>query len=162
WGYDPVNLFAPHHAYGGPDEFKRLVDAAHGRGIAVILDVGYNHFGPAGNYLPEFGPYLTPEHQTSWGAAIHFDRKGSGEVRRFVIDNALMWLRDYHVDGLRIDAVHAITDTSATHILAELTAEVRALAAHLGRTLIVIAESDVIAPKLVTSQDAGGYGLDSC
>jgi maltooligosyltrehalose trehalohydrolase len=162
WGYDPVNLFAPHHAYGGPDELKRLVDAAHRLGIAVILDVVYNHFGPAGNYLPEFGPYLTSRYVTSWGDAVNFDGQDSGGVRRFVIDNAMMWLRDYHVDGLRIDAVHAISDASATHILAELTAEVRALAAHLRRTLIVIAESEVIDPKLVTSPDAHGYGLDAC
>lgn len=162
WGYDPVNLFAPHHAYGGPEGLKRLVDAAHRHGIAVILDVVYNHFGPAGNYLPEFGPYLTSRYRTSWGDAVNFDGEDSAEVRRFVIDNALMWLRDYHVDGLRIDAVHAISDASPTHILAELTAEVRALAAHLRRTLIVIAESEVIDPKLVTSPDAGGYGLDAC
>jgi maltooligosyltrehalose trehalohydrolase len=162
WGYDPANLFAPHHAYGGPDEFKRLVDAAHRYGIAVILDVVYNHFGPAGNYLPEFGPYLTSRYRTGWGDAINFDGPDSREVRRFVIDNALMWLRDYHVDGLRIDAVHAISDASATHILAELTAEVRALAAHLRRTLIVVAESELIEPKLVTSPDARGYGLDAC
>ena len=162
WGYDPVNLFAPHHAYGGPDGLKRLVDAAHGHGIAVVLDVVYNHFGPAGNYLPEFGPYLTAKYQTNWGDAVNFDGQDSGEVRRFVIDNALMWLRDYHVDGLRIDAVHAISDESATHILAELTAEVRALAAHLRRTLIVIAEAEPIDPKVVTSPDAGGYGLDAC
>jgi maltooligosyltrehalose trehalohydrolase len=162
WGYDPVNLFAPHHAYGGPDELKRLVDAAHAHGVAVILDVVYNHFGPAGNYLPEFGPYLTTKYRTNWGDAVNFDGRDSGEVRRFVVDNALMWLRDYHVDGLRIDAVHAISDASATHILAELTAEVRALAAHLRRTLIVIAENEPIDATLVTSPDAGGYGLDAC
>lgn len=162
WGYDPVNLFAPHHAYGGPDQLKQLVDAAHGHGLAVIADVVYNHLGPAGNYLPEFGPYLTGRHQTGWGEAVNFDGPGSGEVRRFVIDNALMWLRHYHVDGLRIDAVHAIRDTSATHILAELAAEVGALAAHLGRSLLLIAESEVIHPSLVTSADAGGYGLDAC
>ncbi len=162
WGYDPVNLFAPHHAYGGPDQLKQLVDAAHGHGIAVIVDVVYNHLGPAGNYLPEFGPYLHSGHLTDWGDAVNFDGQDSAEVRRFVVDNALMWLRDYHVDGLRVDAVHAIRDTSATHILAELSAEVRALAAHLGRSLILIAESEVIDPLLVTSADAGGYGLDAC
>ena len=162
WGYDPVNLFAPHHAYGGPDQLKRLVDAAHGLGLAVIVDVVYNHLGPAGNYLPEFGPYLTSRHLTGWGEAVNFDGPDSGEVRRLVIDNALMWLRDYHVDGLRIDAVHAIRDTSATHILAELSADVRALAADLGRSLILIAENEVIDPRLVTSADVGGYGLDAC
>ncbi len=161
WGYDPVSLYAPHHAYGEPDDLKRLVDAAHGHGLAVILDVVYNHLGPAGNYLPEFGPYFTTRYQTAWGEAINFDGPDSDQVRRFVIDNALMWLRDYHVDGLRIDAVHAISDASATHVLAELAEEVRALAAHLRRTLIVIAESDLNDPRLVTSPAAGGYGLDA-
>ncbi|HEX9624028.1 MAG TPA: malto-oligosyltrehalose trehalohydrolase [Streptosporangiaceae bacterium] len=162
WGYDPVNLFAPHHAYGGPDGLKRLVDAAHAHGLAIILDVVYNHLGPSGNYLPEFGPYFTDRYRTPWGDAVNFDEADSGQVRRFVIDNALMWLRDYHIDGLRIDAVHAISDSSATHILAELAAEVRALAAHLGRPLLVIAESDQNDPRLVTSPAAGGYGADSC
>ncbi len=162
WGYDGVSLFAPHHAYGGPEGLKRLVDAAHGHGLAVVLDVVYNHLGPAGNYLPEFGPYFTDRYRTPWGEAVNFDAADSDEVRRFVIDNALMWLRDYHFDGLRIDAVHAISDSSATHILAELTAEVRALAAQLRRPLLVIAESDQNDPRLVTSPAAGGYGADSC
>jgi maltooligosyltrehalose trehalohydrolase len=161
WGYDPVSLFAPHHAYGTPDDLKRLVDAAHRHGIAVLLDVVYNHLGPAGNYLPEFGPYFTSRHQTGWGDAINFDGPDSREVRRFVIDNALMWLRDYHADGLRIDAAHAIQDASATHVLADLAGEVRALAAHLGRSLLVVAESDLNDPRLVTSPAAGGYGLDA-
>ena len=108
WGYDGVDLFAPHHAYGGPDGLKRLVDAAHGHGLGVVLDVVYNHLGPAGNYLPEFGPYFSARHRTNWGDAVNFDGPGSDEVRRFVIDNAVMWLRDYHCDGLRLDAVHAI------------------------------------------------------
>ncbi len=162
WGYDPVSLFAPHHAYGGPDELKRLVDAAHARGLGVIMDVVYNHLGPAGNYLPEFGPYFTSRYRTAWGDAVNFDDGDSDEVRGFVIDNALMWLRDYHCDGLRIDAVHAIADASATHIMAELADEVRALAAHLGRPLALIAESDQNDPRLVQSPAAGGYGLDSC
>ncbi len=161
WGYDGVGLFAPHHAYGGPDGLKRLVNAAHARGIGVVLDVVYNHLGPAGNYLPEFGPYLTGRHQTNWGDAVNFDGPGSDEVRRFVIDNALVWLRDYHCDGLRVDAVHAIVDDSATHILEELAAEVAALAAHLRRPLFVIAESDQNDPRLVRGRDAGGYGLDA-
>ncbi len=161
WGYDGVDLFAPHHAYGGPDGLKRLVDAAHGHGLGVVLDVVYNHLGPAGNYLPEFGPYFSDRHQTSWGAAINFDGPGSDEVRRFVIDNALAWLRDYHCDGLRLDAVHAIRDDSATHILEELAAEVGALAAHAGRPLFLIAESDLNDPRFVRSRDAGGYGLDA-
>ena len=159
WGYDGVDLFAPHHAYGGPDGLKRLVDAAHAHGLGVVLDVVYNHLGPAGNYLPEFGPYFSARHQTNWGDAVNFDGPGSDEVRRFVIDNALMWLRDYHCDGLRLDAVHAIVDGSATHITEALAVEVDALAAHAGRPLFLIAESDLNDPRFVRSRDAGGYGL---
>src|SRR5690348_2421284 len=161
WGYDGIDLFAPHHAYGGPDGLKRLVDAAHARGLGVVLDVVYNHLGPAGNYLPEFGPYFSSRHQTNWGDAINFDGPGSDEVRRYVIDNALMWLRDYHCDGLRLDAVHAIVDDSATHILESIGREVAALKAHAGRPLFVIAESDLNDPRFVRSRDAGGLGLDA-
>jgi maltooligosyltrehalose trehalohydrolase len=161
WGYDGVDLFAPHHAYGGPDGLRRLVDAAHARGLGVVLDVVYNHLGPSGNYLPRFGPYFSPRHQTGWGDAVNFDGPGSDEVRRFVIDNALMWLRDYHCDGLRLDAVHAIADLSATHICEQLSGEVAALAAHVRRPLFVIAESDLNDPRHVRSPLAGGYGLDS-
>jgi maltooligosyltrehalose trehalohydrolase len=161
WGYDGVDLFAPHHAYGGPDGLKRLIDAAHSRGLGVVMDVVYNHLGPAGNYLPAFGPYFSQRHQTNWGPAVNFDGPGSDEVRRFVVDNALMWLRDYHCDGLRLDAVHAIADDSATHILEQLAAEVAALAAHLGRTTFLIAESDLNDPVFVRGADAGGYGLDA-
>ena len=161
WGYDGVDLFAPHHAYGGPDGLKRLIDAAHSCGLGVVMDVVYNHLGPAGNYLPAFGPYFSERHQTNWGPAVNFDGPDSDEVRRFVIDNALMWLRDYHCDGLRLDAVHAITDDSATHVLEQLGAEVAALAAHLGRGVFLIAESDLNDPVFVRSTDAGGYGLDA-
>jgi maltooligosyltrehalose trehalohydrolase len=161
WGYDGVDLFAPHHAYGGPDGLKRLVDAAHARGLGVVMDVVYNHLGPAGNYLPEFGPYFSARHQTNWGDAVNFDGPGSDEVRRFVIDNALSWLRDYHCDGLRVDAVHAIVDDSATHILEALAVEVAALAAHVRRPLFVIAESDLNDPRFVRRIEAGGYGLDA-
>jgi maltooligosyltrehalose trehalohydrolase len=161
WGYDGVDLFAPHHAYGGPDGLKRFVDAAHGCGLAVVMDVVYNHLGPAGNYLPEFGPYFSSRHRTNWGDAVNYDGPGSDEVRRFVIDNALMWLRDYHCDGLRLDAVHAIVDESATHILESIGREVEALAAHVGRPLFVIAESDRNDPRFVRSRHAGGLGLDS-
>jgi maltooligosyltrehalose trehalohydrolase len=161
WGYDGVDLFAPHHAYGGPDGLKRLIDAAHARGIGVVIDVVYNHLGPAGNYLPEFGPYFSSVHRTNWGDAVNFDGPGSDEVRRFVLDNALGWLRDYHADGLRLDAVHAIADDSATHICEQLAAEVAALAARLNRPLFLIAESDLNAPRFVRSRQAGGYGLDS-
>ena len=120
WGYDGVDLFAPHHAYGGPTGLKRLVDACHARGLAVLLDVVYNHLGPIGNYLGRFGPYFTDRYATPWGEAVNFDGRGSDEVRRFVFDNALAWLRDYHVDGLRVDAVHAIFDRSALPVLEEL------------------------------------------
>jgi maltooligosyltrehalose trehalohydrolase len=159
WGYDGVDLWAPHHAYGGPDGFKRLVDAAHARGIAVVLDVVYNHLGPAGNYLGEFGPYFTDRYETPWGQAVNVDGPGSDEVRRFIIDNACAWMVDYHVDGLRLDAVHAIIDQSALPILEELAATVDDLAGHLGRPLWLIAESDRNDPRLVASRQAGGFGL---
>jgi len=120
WGYDGVDLYAPHHAYGGPDGLRRLVDACHARGLAVVLDVVYNHLGPDGNYLGAYGPYFTDRHRTPWGEAINLDGPESDEVRAFIVDNALMWLRDFHLDGLRLDAVHAIVDTSAVHVLEEL------------------------------------------
>ena len=161
WGYDGVDLYAPHHRYGGPDGLKRLIDACHARGIGVVLDVVYNHLGPAGNYLPEFGPYFSERHHTNWGAAVNFDGPGSDEVRRFVVDNAVMWLRDYHIDGLRLDAVHAIIDDSAVHVLEELAGEVDALAGRLGRHLFLIAESDLNDPRFVRPRDAGGFGLDA-
>ncbi|MGK5551288.1 malto-oligosyltrehalose trehalohydrolase [Actinomadura kijaniata] len=159
WGYDGVDLWAPHEPYGGPDGLKRLVDAAHGRGLAVILDVVYNHLGPSGNYLGRFGPYFTDAHTTPWGPAVNFDQHGADEVRAFVIDNALMWLRDYHLDGLRLDAVHAIRDDGAVHVLEEMAVAVDGLAAHLGRHLYLVAESDLNDPRLVTPREAGGYGL---
>lgn len=162
WGYDGVDLFAPHHGYGGPSGLKRLIDALHANGLAAVIDVVYNHLGPAGNYLGEFGPYFSEHHQTNWGPAVNLDGPDSHEVRRFVIDNALMWLRDFHADGLRLDAVHAIVDDSAVHILEELAQEVRALATHLGRPLFVVAESDRNDPRFVRSRDAGGMGLDAC
>ena len=161
WGYDGVDLYAPHHAYGGPEGFKRFVDAAHSRGLAVVLDVVYNHLGPSGNYLREFGPYFTDRYATPWGEAINFDGPGSDGARRFFIDNALMWMRDYHCDGLRLDAVHAILDTSAIHVLEEIGSEVRSLERELGRNLWVIAESDLNDPRLVTPVERGGYGLDA-
>ena len=161
WGYDGVDLYAPHHAYGGPDGFVRLVDAAHQRGLAIILDVVYNHLGPAGNYIARFGPYFTDRYLTPWGDSVNLDGPGSDEVRRFFIDNALMWLRDYHVDALRLDAVHAIFDMSALHFLEELTSDVHILAGALGRNLAVIAESDLNDPRLIRSPEAGGYGMDA-
>lgn len=159
WGYDGVDLWAPHHAYGGPNGFKRLVDAAHRRGLSVVLDVVYNHLGPAGNYLAEFGPYFTDRYSTPWGSAINVDGAGSDEVRRWIIDNAAMWMTEYHVDGLRLDAVHAIIDQSALHLLEEMAVRVDALADHLGRPLWLIAESDRNDPRLVASREAGGFGL---
>ncbi len=161
WGYDGVALFAPYELYGGPDGLKRLVDAAHGKGVAMLLDVVYNHFGPDGNYTGKFGPYLTSLHTTPWGDAVNFEDAGSHEVRRFFIDNALMWLRHYHFDGLRLDAVTAYMDRSATNFMEELAREVRELEARSGRPLVLIAESDLNDPRLVTAPEAGGYGLDA-
>lgn len=161
WGYDGVDLYAPHHAYGEPDDLKRLVDACHGRGLAVILDVVYNHVGPAGNYLAHFGPYFTQRYATPWGQAINFDGPESDEVRRFFCDNALMWLKDYHFDGLRIDAVHAIIDTSALHFLEQLACEVAELQAQTGRHLALIAESDRNDPRIIRPREIGGYGVQA-
>ncbi|GAC1325331.1 MAG: malto-oligosyltrehalose trehalohydrolase [Mycobacteriales bacterium] len=161
WGYDGVDLYAVHDPYGGPEGLKRFVDACHGAGIGVVMDVVYNHLGPAGNYLSRFGPYFTDTHSTPWGNAINYDAAGSDEVRRFVIDNVLMWLRDYHCDGLRLDAVHAIVDTSATHLLEEIGVEVAALAAQQRRPLFLIAESDLNDPKIVARREVGGYGMDA-
>jgi maltooligosyltrehalose trehalohydrolase len=161
WGYDGVALYAPLEAYGGPDAVKRFVDAAHARGLAVLIDVVYNHFGPSGNYTGKFGPYITDHHKTPWGGAVNFEDAGSAEVREFFIENALMWLGDYHFDGLRVDAVHAFIDRSAIHFLEQLEAEVRALSNHTGRHYAVIAESDLNDPRLVRAREGGGYGLDA-
>jgi maltooligosyltrehalose trehalohydrolase len=161
WGYDGADLFAPHHGYGGPDGLKRFVDACHAAGIAVLLDVVYNHLGPSGNYLSSFGPYFTTKYHTPWGPAVNLDGAGSSEVRRFFCDNALMWLRDYHFDGLRIDAIHAFVDHSAIPFLEQLADEVKRLQAHLGRSLVLIAESDLNDPRVVTAAEAGGYGIDA-
>ena len=161
WGYDGVDLYAPHHAYGGPEGLKRLVNACHEAGLGVLLDVVYNHLGPAGNYLSRFGPYFSKRYHTPWGDAVNLDGAGSPEVRRFFCDNALMWLRDYHFDGLRIDAVHALVDTSAVHFLEQLAAEVRGLEAETGRHLVVIAESDMNDPRIIRAPEVGGYGLDA-
>src|SRR5215813_8706710 len=159
WGYDGVDLWAPRHGYGGPEGLKRLVDACHARGLAVILDVVYNHLGPAGNYLASFGPYFTERYAIPWGRAVNFDGAGSDEVRRFFCDNAFMWLKDYHFDGLRIDAVHAILDTSAVHFLEELAAEVEELQAQTGRHLTLIAESDLNDPRITWPREIGGFGV---
>lgn len=161
WGYDGVDWYAPHHVYGGPDGLKRFVDAAHRAGIGVVLDVVYNHLGPAGNYLGEFGPYFSSSYTTNWGAAVNFDGPYSDEVRRFVCDNALMWLGDYHVDGLRLDAVHAIYDHSAVHLLEQLSEEVRRLAVTIRKPLFLVAESDLNDPRVVRPREANGYAMDS-
>lgn len=161
WGYDGVLWYAVHEPYGGPDAYQRFVDACHGEGIGVIQDVVYNHLGPSGNYLPQFGPYLRTDSANPWGSSVNLDGPGSDEVRRYIIDNALMWLNDFHVDGLRLDAVHALVDQRATPILEELAIAVDGLASHLGRELVLIAESDRNDPKLVTSRAAGGVGLDA-
>jgi maltooligosyltrehalose trehalohydrolase len=159
WGYDGAALFAVYEEYGGPDGLKRLVDACHARGIAVLLDVVYNHFGPVGNYSGKFGPYLTNRHRTPWGDSVNFEDRGSDEVRRFFCDNALMWMRDYHIDGLRLDAVHEFVDRSAVHFMEQLADEVEGMSAKLGRRLVLIAESDLNDPRVVEPPKAGGYGM---
>jgi len=157
WGYDGVGWYAVTHNYGGPDGFKRFVDACHRRGMGVVLDVVYNHLGPSGSYLDRFGPYFAGSN--IWGPSLNLDGPHSQAVRRHVIDNALMWLREFHVDGLRLDAVHALRDGRATHLLEELAVEVESLSTHLGRPLSLIAESDLNDPRLVTAREGGGYGL---
>jgi maltooligosyltrehalose trehalohydrolase len=161
WGYDGVALYAPESSYGGPDGLRTLVDAAHRRGLGVILDVVYNHLGPEGNYLSDFGPYFTTRYRTPWGGAVNFDGPDSDEVRRFVIDNALYWIKEHHVDGLRLDAVHAIFDSSSRHILDELASAVHDLGRRLGRRTLVIAESDQNDPRIVRPSRQGGFGLDA-
>ncbi|KGJ74239.1 1,4-alpha-glucan branching protein [Cryobacterium roopkundense] len=160
WGYDGVLWYAVHEGYGGPAAYQRFVDACHAANIGVIQDVVYNHLGPSGNYLPQFGPYLSMEAGTTWGSSLNLDGADSGPVRRYIIDNALMWLGEYHVDGLRLDAVHALRDHRAIHLLEELAVEVAALSAATGRPLSLVAESDLNDPRLITPREANGYGLD--
>jgi maltooligosyltrehalose trehalohydrolase len=156
WGYDGVLWYAVHEAYGGPEAYQRFVDASHAAGLAVVQDVVYNHLGPSGNYLPEFGPYVRDAERNTWGASIDLDQPA---VRAHIIENALMWLDDYHVDALRLDAVHALKDGSEKHLLRELAERVDALSAHVGRPLMLIAESDLNDPTLILPREAGGYGL---
>ncbi|OYN87533.1 malto-oligosyltrehalose trehalohydrolase [Parenemella sanctibonifatiensis] len=159
WGYDGVDWYAVHAPYGGPRAYQRFVDAAHQRGLGVIQDVVYNHFGPSGNYLPVFAPYLNDDVQTGWGAAVNLDGEDSDQVRRYILDNLKMWFVDHHVDGLRLDAVHALVDRTAIHVLEEMAIETEATSAFLGRPLSLIAESDLNDPRLITPREAGGYGL---
>jgi len=156
WGYDGVGLWAVHEAYGGPDALARFVNAAHNAGIGVCLDVVYNHLGPSGNYLSVFGPYFTPAHHTPWGEAVNYDHDGSQQVRAFVIDSALRWMRDFHIDALRLDAIHEIKDDAAAaatpqrHVLAELSDAVAALSIELGRPLSLVAEADLNDVGVIT------------
>lgn len=158
WGYDGVLWYAVHEPYGGPSGLVRFVDACHRRGLGVLLDAVFNHLGPSGNYLPKFGPYLTAG-RTPWGEAINIAAADSDAVRRYIIDCALRWMRDFGIDGLRLDAVHALVDTTAIHLMEELATETDLLAAELGRPLSLIAESDLNDPRLITPRDRGGYGL---
>ncbi|MFE9393890.1 malto-oligosyltrehalose trehalohydrolase [Streptomyces flavidovirens] len=159
WGYEGVSLWAVHEPYGGPEGFKRFVDAAHGLGLGVVLDVVHNHLGPSGNYLPLFGPYFTDTHHTPWGSAVNLDAPGSDEVRAYLLGSALAWLRDYRVDGLRLDAVHALADTRALTFLEELSTAVDTLSAEVGRTLFLIAESDQGDPRTTAPRESWGLGL---
>ncbi|MDM8085385.1 malto-oligosyltrehalose trehalohydrolase [Cellulomonas cellasea] len=159
WGYDGVSLYSVHEPYGGPRALQRFVDAAHARGMGVCLDVVHNHLGPSGNYLDVFGPYLTDAHHTPWGAAVNLDQDGSPEVRRWICDSALRWFRDFHLDALRLDAVHALVDDSPQHLLAQLSLEVADLGAELGRPLSLIAESDLNDPVAIRPVAQGGWGM---
>jgi len=160
WGYDGVLWSAVHEQYGGPAGYQRFVDGCHAAGLGVIQDVVHNHLGPSGNYLPLFGPYLKSGANT-WGDLVNLDGEGSHEVRRYILDSVAMWLADMHVDGLRLDAVHALSDSSEPHLLEEMAVEVAALSAHQRRPLTLIAESDLNDPRLITPREAGGYGLDA-
>ncbi|NND97045.1 MAG: malto-oligosyltrehalose trehalohydrolase [Pirellulaceae bacterium] len=162
WGYDGVNWFAPLASYGTPDDLRRLVNAAHSRGLSVILDVVYNHLGPEGNYLAEFGPYLSDRHQTVWGAGPNFDDPVYGaQLRRFVIANALMWFDEYHIDGLRVDAIHCMRDDSDPHVAVDISRATKAWSAQSGRTAMLIAESNVYDEAMVRPIDEGGVGFDA-
>jgi maltooligosyltrehalose trehalohydrolase len=161
WGYDGVSLYAPQSTYGGPAALKRLVDACHARGLAAVLDVVYNHLGPDGNYLAEFGPYFTDRYRTPWGEAVNYDGPHSDAVRRFFLDNALYWLSEYHFDALRLDAIHGIFDFSARHFLDELRGAFHRQAAALSRQAYLIAESDLNDSRIVRPPHQGGYGIDA-
>jgi maltooligosyltrehalose trehalohydrolase len=161
WGYDGVSLYAPQSSYGGPEGLRRLVDAAHRAGLAVLLDVVYNHLGPEGNYLREFGPYFSDRYRTAWGQGFNLDGPDSDEVRRYVVDNAVYWIREFHLDGLRLDAVDRVVDLSPVHVAEELGAAVHAEGQAQGRRTVVIAEIDSNDPRWVRPRGEGGYGLDA-
>ena len=161
WGYDGVLWYAVHEEYGGPMAYQRLVDGCHAAGLGVIQDVVYNHLGPSGNYLPLYGPYLSEEGASTWGAHVNLDGQGAAEVRRYILDNVTMWFEDFHVDALRLDAVHALSDRSRTHLLEEMAVEVAALSSYRNRPMTLIAESDLNDPLLVRPREAGGWGLDA-
>jgi len=161
WGYDGVGLYAVQSNYGGPTALRRFVDAAHQRGLAVILDVVYNHLGNEGNYLSQFGPYFTARHKTPWGDAINYDDLESAQVRRFFVENALYWLREYHLDGLRLDAVQTIKDDSPLHIVAEIAARVHQLGEAEGRIIVLTAETDENLPHYIRPAEQGGFGADA-
>lgn len=161
WGYDGVYPFAVQNSYGSPKKLKLLVEACHQQGIAVILDVVYNHFGPEGNYMSHFGSYFTQTYHTPWGSAINFDDADSYDVRQFFIQNALYWLQEYHIDALRLDAIHAIYDLGAKHFLAELAENIAVLSQTQGRKVYLIAESDLNDPKVIRPAELGGYGINA-
>ena len=161
WGYDGVHPYAPQHSYGGPHGLQRLVDACHRHGLAVFLDVVYNHIGPEGAYLAEFGPYFTERYRTPWGAAVNYDDAGSDHVRQFVLDNVRMWIRDYHFDGLRLDAIHAIYDFGARHILRDIKEAAQAASEGRGYGAHIVAESDLNDVRILLPPQQGGYGLDA-
>ncbi|RJR19717.1 MAG: malto-oligosyltrehalose trehalohydrolase [Nitrospiraceae bacterium] len=161
WGYDGTYPFAVQHSYGGPEGLKRLVNECHKKGISVILDVVYNHLGPEGNYLWDYGPYFTSKYRTPWGEAINYDDAHSNEVRNYFIENALHWFGNYHIDALRLDAIHGITDMSAHPFLLELAERTGEFSAHAGRKFYLIAESDLNDSRVISPARSGGYGLDA-
>ena len=158
WGYDGVLWYAVHEPYGGPDGLFRFIDACHARGLGVLIDAVFNHLGPSGNYLPRFGPYQSAGH-TPWGSSINLSDAAADEVRTYILDCARRWMREFGAAGLRLDAVHALFDNAAMHILEELAAETDSLAEELGKPLSLIAESDLNDPRLITPRDRGGYGM---
>ncbi|MEW6068669.1 MAG: malto-oligosyltrehalose trehalohydrolase [Nitrospirota bacterium] len=161
WGYDGTYIFAVQNSYGGHDELKRLINECHKKGMAVILDLVYNHLGPEGNYLWDFGPYFTDKYKTPWGMAINFDGPYSNDVRNFFIENAIHWFENYHIDGLRLDAIHGISDLSAKPFLEELSEKIREFSYEKGRKYYLIAESDLNDSKVIRTKEMGGYGFDA-